>query len=77
MENIRTYNAMIQEVCNIGTDRARLVEAYLRMQYRTLDALSAERIKFEYLNGGSEGSIRDAIDLDPDGSEKLARSYAL
>ena len=72
-----SYNRTIQTLCGVDEKTARHIEAYLRLQYGTLDALSRERIVFEYENGGSEGSIKEAIQLDPDGAEQLAQDFGL
>ena len=55
----------------IGTRDPRHVEAYLRLQYGTLDALSRDMIRRE------ARSIIGAIDADPAMAERLAQSYGL
>lgn len=67
------YNQIISEVLNVTPARARLVEAFLRLQYGTLDALSRDRILSEYTAGG----ISEAIDEDAALVERLADSYGL
>lgn len=67
------YNKMLQELLGIDSQRARYVEAYLRLEYGTLNHLDASRIKLEYYDLG----ISEAIDQDPAGAETLAQSYAL
>lgn len=72
-----SYNQTIQEVCGVDANTARMVEAYLRLQYSTLDSLTRYQMRFEYLNGGAHGSIKQAIELDRNGSMELAESFGL
>lgn len=65
------YNRIICETLGINKNRARLVEAYLRLRFGVLDALSREDIRTEY------GIIGEAIDADPIGAESLALSYGM
>lgn len=68
-----TYNDIIRRTLKITPERARLVEAYLRLDYGTLDHLSNVEIRREYHVGG----ISAAIDADVDGALKLAESLGL
>ena len=67
------YQAVLAETLKITPDRALLVEAYLRLQYSTLDHLSRADFRQEYKRGG----ICTAIDADPAGAVLLAKSYNL
>lgn len=67
------YTEMLARLLHIEPEKARLVEAYLRLQYKTLDALSATDFLREYYKGGIMLAIKD----DPEGSEALAQSYGL
>lgn len=67
------YNALIADTLKITPERARLVEAYLRLDHGTLDALSPDDITREYFHGG----ITTAIDANPKGARALADSYGL
>jgi hypothetical protein len=66
-------NSVIAETLKITPERARLVEAFLRLQYSTLDALSRADIRREYRSGG----ICGAIDADIHQALRLADSYGL
>ncbi len=66
------YTEIIQRTLSVTAERARLVEAYLRLQYGTLDRLSRADIRREYRHG-----ISGAIDADVEGSIRLAESYGL
>jgi hypothetical protein len=63
-------NQTIARILNITTDRARLVEGYLRLTYRSLGSLSAEQIEDEYRN-----DISAVIDADPAMADFIAGSY--
>ena len=65
------YNDIIRDTLHVNANRASLVEAYLRLQYGTLDALSRVDIRREYSTNG----ISDAIDADVEGAIRLAKSY--
>jgi hypothetical protein len=65
-------NATISKVLSIPANRARLVEAYLRLSHRTLNSLSAAQIRKEYRN-----DISDTIDCDPEMAERVAASFGL
>lgn len=67
-----TYNARICAALGITPERARLVEGFLRLEWRGLDSLSAEGIRHEY-----EAGICEAIDSDPAVAERLAASFGL
>lgn len=73
MTHLSWYNRFIQQELKIDASRARLVEAYLRRQYGTLDALSAADVRREY----TEGQIGRTIDAAPAEAERLARSFGL
>jgi hypothetical protein len=60
-------------ILGISQERARLVEAYLLLQYGRLSHLADETIVLEYNQGG----ISACIDLDPKESEGLAKSFGL
>ena len=68
-----SYNDIIRSTLKITPERARLVEAYLRMEYGTLNHLSARDIRRNYYHGG----ISYAIDANLDGALKLAESFGL
>ena len=68
-----TYTQTISQTLKITPQRARLVEAYLRLQYSTLDHLSRLDFVREYHNGG----ISKAIDANIDGAIQLADSFAI
>ena len=67
------YARVLAETLKITPERARLVEAYLRLAYKTLDHLSRSDFRHEYTKRG----ISDAIDADPAQAEALAKSYGL
>lgn len=67
------YQTIIADILKITPQRAVLVEAYLRLQYGTLDHLSRAAIWHEYTHGG----ISATIDADPDQAVRLARSIGL
>lgn len=69
------YTPTVSRILGIPESEARLVVGYLRLQYGTLDHLSQERIRFEYLDGGPDGSIKDTIEADRKGAERLADDY--
>lgn len=73
MKRYSGYTVTIAETLKVTKDRARLVEAYLRLQYGTLDALSRMDFCREYRRGG----ISAAIDADVNGAIRLADSYAI
>ena len=66
------YNRIIRETLKISQTDARLVEAYLRLIYSTLDALSRDDIYWTY-----QTSVKDAIYENPVGANELALSYGL
>ncbi len=74
-----SYNQTIQEVCGVDANTARYVEAFLRLQYSTLDGLSRREIHYEYEKGSPlQGSVKNAIALSShEELEGLARSYGL
>lgn len=73
-----SYTRSIAKQLGVTLQRARFVEAWLRLQYGTLDALSQEQIKYEYENGGPMGPISAAIDESTDeDNEELAKSEGL
>jgi GNAT superfamily N-acetyltransferase len=65
------YNSIIRDTLKVTPERARLVEAYLRLQYSTLDHLSRVDIRREYRSGG----IGATIDADVEAAIRLADSY--
>lgn len=65
------WNAILTRILSISAERARLVEGYLRSEYRTLDNLSAQQIRNEYAEIGT------AIDMNPVLAEVVASSYGL
>lgn len=67
------YQQIIATTLQIAPARARLVEGYLRLQYKTLDHLSREDIRREYVEGG----IAATIDDDPAMADRLASTYSL
>lgn len=71
------YTRILMEILGVDEQEARCTEAYLRLQYGTLDSLSAAQMRWEYLFGGPQGSIKQAIAADPVGANQLAISYGL
>lgn len=66
------YQQIIVETLNVTPNRARLVEAYLRLSHSTLDSLSRADIYKEYRE-----DLSDTIDEDIETAIKLAESYGL
>ncbi len=60
----------IATILGIATDRSRLVVAYLRSEYRTLDAISPAQIRKDYRDW-----INETINADAGLADKLAASY--
>lgn len=65
-------NSMIAQTLHITPQRASLVEAYLRLEYGTLDAISRAQIRMAYINW-----IQQDIDADVTAAMKLAESFGV
>ena len=63
--------ATISRILGVSPERARLVNGFLRCEYRTLDHLSAQQIRTAYVE------IAECIDADPVMADRLAASYGL
>lgn len=70
---VSPYGRVLAETLKITTERARLVEAYLRLQFGTLSHLSREDFRHEYTDGG----ISDTIDADTRQAIALAESFGI
>jgi S-ribosylhomocysteine lyase LuxS involved in autoinducer biosynthesis len=65
------YENIIKDILGERKYAPGQVEAYLRLQYKTLDHLDAATFRYEVENAVA------CIDADPAGSRRLAKSYGL
>lgn len=63
------YKKAIKKIC--PNHNPRHIEAQMRLEFKTLDHLSAKRFKEEVLIAGR------IVDLDPELAERLAKSYGM
>lgn len=65
------WNTTLSVMLDIPSERARLVEGFLRCEHRSLNSLTAQQIRTAY------GEIGGCIDADPALADRLATSYGL
>lgn len=72
MKTTSYYRNLIARTLSIPADESRLVEAYLRSQHGTLNALSLNDIRDAYI-----GAIRELIEADRQFAHQLAETMGI